>query len=78
MPQGNHLMSGTIRSVVAFVDPGEQGNEKRINNALSLARCDFVSELPCGADTLLGERGLGLSEGQMQRLARQSFRKVLY
>lgn len=69
VPQGNHLMSGTIRSVVAFVDPGEQGNEKRINNALSLACCDFVSELPCGADTLLGERGLGLSEGQMQRLA---------
>lgn len=69
VPQGNHLMSGTIRSVVAFVDPGEQGNENRINNALSLACCDFVSELPCGADTLLGERGLGLSEGQMQRLA---------
>lgn len=69
VPQGNHLMSGTIRSVVAFVAPGEQGNEKRINNALSLACCDFVSELPCGADTLLGERGLGLSEGQMQRLA---------
>ena len=69
VPQGNHLMSGSIRSVVAFADPGEQGNEERINNALSLACCDFVSELPRGADTLLGERGLGLSEGQMQRLA---------
>ena len=69
MPQGNHLMSGTIRSVVAFADPGEQGNEDRIHKALTLARCDFVYELPCGADTVLGERGLGLSEGQMQRLA---------
>ena len=69
VPQGNQLMSGTIRSVVAFADPGEQGNEERINNALTLACCDFVSEMPCGADTLLGERGLGLSEGQMQRLA---------
>ena len=69
VPQGNHLMSGTIRSVVAFADPGEQGNEERLNNALNLACCDFVSELPQGADTVLGERGLGLSEGQMQRLA---------
>ena len=32
VPQGNQLMSGTIRSVVAFADPGEQGNEERINN----------------------------------------------
>ena len=54
VPQGNQLMSGTIRSVVAFADPGEQGNEERINNALTLACCDFVSEMPCGADTLLG------------------------
>ena len=69
VPQGNYLMSGTIRSVVAFADLKEQGNEERINNALTLACCDFVSELPRGADTLLGERGLGLSEGQMQRLA---------
>ena len=69
VPQGNHLMSGTIRSVVAFADLKEQENEERLNNALNLACCDFVSELPCGADTVLGERGLGLSEGQMQRLA---------
>ena len=67
--QGNHLMSGTIRSVVAFACLKEQENEERINNALNLACCDFVSELPKGADTLLGEQGLGLSEGQMQRLA---------
>lgn len=61
-------MSGTIRSVVAFADLKEQGNEERLNNALNLACCDFVSEPPQGADTILGERGLGLSEGQMQRL----------
>ena len=30
---------------------------------------DFVSELDGGIDTLLGERGTGLSEGQMQRIA---------
>lgn len=69
VPQGNHLMSGTIRSVVAFADLKNQENEERMDNALTLACCDFVSELPRGADTLLGERGLGLSEGQMQRLA---------
>ena len=69
MPQGNHLMSGTIRSVVAFASPREQENEERIGSALRLACCDFVYELPKGIDTELGERGLGLSEGQMQRLA---------
>ena len=69
VPQGNHLMSGTIRSVVAFASPREQENEERISSALRLACCDFVDELPKGIETELGERGLGLSEGQMQRLA---------
>ena len=68
VPQGNQLMSGTIRQVVSFED--DSVPEERIWAALriSCAR-DFVSELPRGLDTVLGERGAGLSEGQMQRLA---------
>ena len=69
VPQGNYLMSGTIRSVVAFADLNDQKCEERINNALTLACCDFVGELTRGADMILGERGGGFSEGQMQRLA---------
>lgn len=69
VPQGNHLMSGSIRSVVAFADRKGKDSDKRLWSALKLACCEFVYDLPEGADTILGERGLGLSEGQMQRLA---------
>lgn len=70
VPQGNHLMSGSIREIVAFADPAQMQDEARIHRALSIACADdFVKELEQGVDTVLGERGLGLSEGQMQRLA---------
>ena len=70
VPQGNFLMSGTIREVVSFADPTAAQDEARIKKALRIACADgFVSELEQGTDTLLGERGAGLSEGQMQRLA---------
>ena len=64
------LMSGTIREVVAFADMEDRNNDARIRQALAIA-CgdDFVSDLDNGIDTLLGERGTGLSEGQMQRIA---------
>ena len=70
VPQGNQLMSGTIREVVCFADRSGLHDDERINNALEIAcALDFVRELDDGADTLLGERGTGLSEGQMQRIA---------
>ncbi len=70
VPQGNYLMSGTIREIVSFADPQAAQDEERIRHALKIACADtFVSELDQGVDTLLGERGTGLSEGQMQRIA---------
>ncbi|SFW24767.1 ABC transporter ATP-binding protein [Ruminococcus flavefaciens] len=70
VPQGNQLMSGTIRDVVCFADKSGLHDDERINEALKIACAyEFVSELDDGADTLLGERGTGLSEGQMQRIA---------
>ena len=70
VPQGNYLMSGTIRSIIAFADQKDQYNDQRIQNALTIACADsFVNALEDGVDTQLGERGLGLSEGQMQRIA---------
>lgn len=70
VPQGNQLMSGSIRSVVAFADPDASDDETRLRAALRTACAEeFVGALEHGADTLLGERGAGLSEGQMQRIA---------
>jgi ATP-binding cassette subfamily B protein len=70
VPQGNHLMSGTIREVVTFNAPREDGQDRRIYQALKIACAEqFIKDLPQGLDTQLGERGAGLSEGQMQRIA---------
>ena len=70
VPQGNYLMSGTIRDVVSFAEPDASHDEHRLSAALRIAcASEFVSELDQGVDTLLGERGAGLSEGQMQRIA---------
>ena len=70
VPQGNQLMSGTIREVVAFGDPDAMQQEGRLSQALKIACADeFVMTLEHGVDTRLGERGAGLSEGQMQRIS---------
>ena len=70
VPQGNALMHGTIRDIVSFADPAHAGDEERLGQALRTACAEeFVSGLEQGADTELGERGAGLSEGQTQRLA---------
>ncbi len=70
VPQGNGLMSGTIREIVSFGDSANMQNEAAIQSALRTACADeFVQELENGIDTLLGENGAGLSEGQMQRIA---------
>lgn len=70
VPQGNHLMCGTIRELVSFANKEAGRQDARINEALEIAcTMDFVTELEAGIDTVLGEKGQGLSEGQMQRLA---------
>ncbi len=70
VPQGNQLMSGTIREVVSFAAPEKSREDESLFQALSVSCAeDFVRDLDQGLDTLLGERGTGLSEGQMQRLA---------
>ena len=67
VPQGNTLMSGTIRFNLQVAKPEASGQE--LIEALHTACADFVQELPDGLDTMLGERGTGLSEGQAQRIA---------
>lgn len=70
VPQDDVLMSGTVRDVVAFGDSENDIDDDRVWDALRIACADsFVRELPQGLDTMLGERGSGLSGGQSQRLA---------
>ncbi|MBR3849436.1 MAG: ABC transporter ATP-binding protein [Oscillospiraceae bacterium] len=68
VPQGNLLLSGTIRDNLCLLDA--KIPEEKILHALEIAdAAAFVSELPNGLNTMIGERGVGLSEGQLQRLA---------
>lgn len=67
VPQGNFLLSGTIRDNLLIVSPN--ATDEEIHTSLKIACADFVDTLPSGLDTILGERGIGLSEGQVQRLA---------
>jgi ABC-type multidrug transport system fused ATPase/permease subunit len=67
VPQGNTLMSGTIRYNLQLAKPDANDNELR--EVLHVACADFVYDQPQGIDTELGERGSGLSEGQAQRIA---------
>jgi ABC-type multidrug transport system fused ATPase/permease subunit len=67
VPQGNTLMSGTIRHNLQFANP--DADDDALREALHAACADFVLDLPNGLDTELGERGHGLSEGQSQRIA---------
>ena len=68
VPQGNFLLSGTLRENIAFVAP--DATDEDIMNAAKIACAyDFISELPEGLDTVIAEHGGGLSEGQVQRVA---------
>lgn len=68
VPQGNLIVSGSIRDNIAFFKT--EIDEEKIIEAAKIAQIwDFIREQPDGLDTRLGENGLGLSEGQSQRLA---------
>ena len=68
VPQGNTLFSGTLRENIAMFT--ESADEETILAAAQTACLkEWVSSLPDGLDTMLGERGLGVSEGQAQRIA---------
>ncbi|WP_159634928.1 ABC transporter ATP-binding protein [Sphingobacterium composti Ten et al. 2007 non Yoo et al. 2007] len=67
VPQGNTLLSGSIRDNVVL---GQRHiSDERIKEALYLSCAEFVYDLSDGLDTKIGEGGLGLSEGQAQRIA---------
>lgn len=67
VPQGNFILSGTIRQNITFVR--SDADESQIEEAIRLSCADFIYDLPQGLDTVIGEKGMGLSEGQVQRIA---------
>jgi ATP-binding cassette subfamily B protein len=67
VPQGNSLFSGTIRDNLLMGDLSADDDE--LKRVLKIAVAEFVFDLPEGLDTVLGENGSGLSEGQAQRIA---------
>lgn len=68
VPQGNLLFSGTIRENLTIVKP--DASESEIQQAIFVSAMDeYLSQLPLGLDTEIGESAAGLSEGQAQRLS---------
>lgn len=68
VPQGNTLFSGTIKENILMGHKGAT-NEEIMEALESSAAIDFIKEFPDGIDTVIGEKGVGISEGQAQRIA---------
>jgi len=66
--QETYLFSASVRENIAFGDPTASGEQIRLAARLAQAH-DFISDLPDGYDTVVGERGHSLSGGQRQRVA---------
>lgn len=71
VPQGNFLMSGNVTSAIASLDDTSADVDMDKVKAVAHIACadTFVEKLEQGYDTLIGERGMGISEGQAQRIA---------
>jgi ABC-type multidrug transport system fused ATPase/permease subunit len=69
VPQSIYLTDDTLRRNVAFGLPDDQVDASAVSRALKAAQLDeFVSDLPAGLETVVGERGVRLSGGQRQRI----------
>ena len=68
VPQGNLLLSGTLRENLILTRP--QATEEEIRQAVYISCMDdYLDTLPQGLETVIGENAMGLSEGQAQRLS---------
>ncbi|MEQ8176643.1 MAG: ATP-binding cassette domain-containing protein, partial [Syntrophomonadaceae bacterium] len=68
VPQGNTLFSGTVADNLRYGSP-EATYAEMERAARAAGAWGFIKKLPEGLDTVIGEKGLGLSEGQAQRIA---------
>jgi len=68
VPQGNLLLSGSIRENICLTKP--EASEAQLREALYVSDLtELIDSLPDGLDTQIGENALGLSEGQAQRVS---------
>lgn len=66
VPQGNTLLSGTLRENLLMGCP--EASDEKLWEVLHVAGADFVKRMQEGLETRFGEMGSGLSEGQAQRV----------
>ena len=69
VPQSIFLIDDTITNNIALGIPAEKINEQHLSSAVSAAQLDnFISNLPSGIETKVGEKGIQISGGQIQRI----------
>jgi ABC-type multidrug transport system fused ATPase/permease subunit len=69
VPQSPYLLDASLAENIAFSQWGKPIDRDRVHQCCRLAAMDFLGQLPDGIDTLVGERGMRLSGGQVQRVA---------
>ncbi len=69
VPQATFLLNATIAQNVAFSDWGKEINEERVKACCHMAAMHFIEDLAEGIHTVIGERGIRLSGGQVQRVS---------
>lgn len=76
IPQQINLTNDTLKNNIAFGVPEEEVDEERVQEAIEASQLkEFVEQLPCGLDTIIGENGAFLSGGERQRIG---FARALY
>ncbi|MGN1443033.1 MAG: ABC transporter ATP-binding protein [Acutalibacteraceae bacterium] len=68
VPQGHSLFSGSIAENMRMLRPNAT-DEEIVNSLKAACAYDFVSKMPKGIHTVIGEDNFGLSEGQAQRIS---------
>lgn len=75
VPQSPFLLNGSLAENIAFSQWGQKIDRQRVEECCRMAAMDFVEDLENGIDTIIGERGVRLSGGQLQRV---SIARALY
>lgn len=75
VPQNPFLLNGSLAENIAFSQWGQEIDRQRVEECCRMAAMDFVDDLEDGIDTIIGERGVRLSGGQLQRV---SIARALY
>lgn len=75
VPQSPFLLNGSLAENIAFSQWGQEIDRQSVKECCRMAAMDFADDLEDGIDTIIGERGVRLSGGQLQRV---SIARALY